>query len=236
MKNYPNLFDVVEVQHTFYQPPQLKTLERWRASVDDSFEFAIKAWQLITHTAKSPTYRRLTRKLSQKESKQTGSFAKTPVVRAAWEATLECAEALTARRILFQCPASFLPTQSNLDRMRNFFTDVKRGDALLFFEPRGDAWTPSLVKELCSELGIYHAVDPFVSKTQTPAQTYFRLHGKTGWRYVYTDEELCQLAKLLPKRGSARIFFNNITMRDDALRFISSQKENLRCQPRNLVH
>lgn len=236
MKSYPELFDIVEVQHTFYQPPQLKTLERWRADVDRSFEFDIKAWQLITHTSKSPTYRRLTRKLSQDELKQTGSFSNTPIVHEAWKATLECAEKLAARRILFQCPASFRPTEANLDNMRNFFNDIERNEALLFFEPRGAAWTPPLVKQLCAELDIFHAVDPFVSETQTPNETYFRLHGKTGWRYVYSGEDLSELLSKIPTDGTARVFFNNISMRDDALLFISKLKERTGCQPRNLVH
>jgi uncharacterized protein YecE (DUF72 family) len=52
-EEYARQLRAVEVQHTFYQPPQIKTLERWRTSVPDDFEFALKAWQLITHAAKS---------------------------------------------------------------------------------------------------------------------------------------------------------------------------------------
>jgi uncharacterized protein YecE (DUF72 family) len=52
-------FPVVELQHTFYQLPNERLAERWRSSVPPGFEFAIKAWQAITHRAASPTYRRL---------------------------------------------------------------------------------------------------------------------------------------------------------------------------------
>jgi uncharacterized protein YecE (DUF72 family) len=54
---YAQSFSVVEVQQTFYQPPLLRTLARWRASVPQEFKFTLKAWQLITHEATSPTGR-----------------------------------------------------------------------------------------------------------------------------------------------------------------------------------
>jgi uncharacterized protein YecE (DUF72 family) len=31
LAEYTRLLPVVEIQQTFYQPPQIKTLERWRA-------------------------------------------------------------------------------------------------------------------------------------------------------------------------------------------------------------
>lgn len=204
MKTYPSLFNVIEVQHTFYQPPQLSTLAKWRANVDPSFEFVIKAWQLITHASSSPTYRRLKRELSEPESKTSGNFRNSKIVLSAWKTTLECAEALDAKRILFQCPASFKPIDANLQNMRKFFSMIERDNILLYFEPRGKDWTPDLVQNLCRELDIFHAVDPFVSTTQTPEQTYFRLHGKTGWRYVYKDEEIIQIKNMLPKRNGTR--------------------------------
>jgi len=76
---YVQQFRCVEVQHTFYQPPRISTLERWRAEAPDDFEFVLKAWQLITHDAKSPTYRRLKRKLSEVEKEQAGYFRPTPM-------------------------------------------------------------------------------------------------------------------------------------------------------------
>ena len=40
-----------------------------------------------------------------------------------------------------------------------------------------------------------------------------------GWRYTYDDDELEELAALLPKNKTANVFFNNITMVKDAVRF-----------------
>lgn len=50
-------FGIVEIQQTFYQPPRDTTAEKWRAEAPQDFVFTLKAWQLITHEAASPTYR-----------------------------------------------------------------------------------------------------------------------------------------------------------------------------------
>src|SRR5436190_17044200 len=93
-QEYSQIFSAVEVQQTFYQPPQIKTLEKWRALVPPDFEFTIKVWQLITHEAKSPTYKRLKSKLTDEEKTNTGYFKPTAIVKEAWETTLLCAKAL----------------------------------------------------------------------------------------------------------------------------------------------
>ena len=56
---YYQTFPLLEVQHSFYQLPSMRVAEKWRAEAPDGFVFVIKAWQLITHSRHSPTYRRL---------------------------------------------------------------------------------------------------------------------------------------------------------------------------------
>ena len=218
-REYTAQFPVVEVQQTFYQPPQVRTLERWRAEAPIDFEFTLKAWMLITHEARSPTYRRLKRELSESEREECGAFRPTAIVREAWDVTLACAEALGARRVLFQCPASFKPTKTNVTNMRKFFGRMKRPRALeLLWEPRG-GWADALVRELCQEFELTHVVDPFAARTVTPGRCYFRLHGRTGFRYVYEDDELSELYGMLPREGTSYVLFNNVRMREDAARF-----------------
>jgi uncharacterized protein YecE (DUF72 family) len=215
---YAQAFSCVEIQHTFYQPPQTKTLERWRRQMPADFEFTLKAWQLITHDARSPTYRRLKRKLSETEKPEAGYFKPTAIVNEAWETTLASAKALKAKTILFQCPASFKPTAENIARMEKFFCSIDRRDFNLCWEPRGD-WDTAVVRSICNSLGLCHAVDPFIEKTVTPDRYYFRLHGRTGWRYQYEVGELEELAAALPETKSGYVFFNNSKMTEDALKF-----------------
>lgn len=229
-EEYAEVLSTVEIQHTFYQPPQVPTLEKWRAAMPDDFEFTLKAWQLITHESSSPTYRRLKRKLTEKEAEETGFFKPTDIVREALETTLACAKAFKARTILFQCPAKFTPLPENIDNMMQFFQGIKRGKLNFAWEPRGKDWTDEFVREICEELKLWHAVDPFARPTVTPKNCYFRLHGIPRWRYTYEDGELEELATMLPKRRLAYVFFNNITMRQDAIRFekiLKDQATNL---------
>ena len=216
---YPLLL-TVEIQHTFYQPPQIQTLEKWRGEAPSDFEFTIKAWQLITHQASSPTYQRLKRVLTDDEKAGSGSFRSSLVVREAWDVTKDCAQALQSKTILFQCPASFRPTKENVGIMRKFFRRAYAEREVLNFcwEPRG-AWPREMITDLCDELDLWHVVDPFKERTVTPARCYFRLHGRRGWRYQYEDGELEELASMLPEDAESYVFFNNIKMREDAVRF-----------------
>jgi uncharacterized protein YecE (DUF72 family) len=215
---YAEILKCVEIQHTFYQPPQIKTLESWRAEMPADFEFTLKAWQLITHESTSPTYKRLRKKLTEKESADTGFFKSTDIVNEALETTLACAEALGARTILFQCPAKFTETKENIANIRRFFKKAKRGDRNFAWEPRGP-WDNKVVKKICDDLDLWHCVDPFVRPTVTPDRCYYRLHGIGGWRYRYEDVELEELVSLLPEEQLSYVFFNNNVMTDDAIRF-----------------
>lgn len=219
-EEYAQQLPAVEVQHTFYQPPQIKTLERWRASVPDDFEFAIKAWQLITHAGKSPTYKRLKKTLTETEREEAGYFRPTAIVEEAWQTTFDCAKALQAKIVLFQCPASFKPYKENIKNLEKFFSTVERGGLNFAWEPRGD-WDAKIVKSLCNDLDLWHAVDPFSKPTETPDRCYYRLHGRTGFRYQYEADELTELAQMLPADRTAYVFFNNRYMLEDALLFRS---------------
>jgi uncharacterized protein YecE (DUF72 family) len=219
MRTYIERFPLVEVQHTFYEPPADPVLERWRSSVPSSFEFTMKAWQVITHTSASPTYRRLKTPLPEEDRGQVGGFRSTPAVLRGWQRTLECAHLLRATSVLLQCPASFRPTDDNVDRMRTLLSSVPRPDARLLWEPRG-AWPDALVAELCLDLDLVHVVDPMQQETVTPERTYYRLHGTTGMRHVHTDEELRGLRDRIRDRPQPYVLFNNLPRAGDAERFL----------------
>jgi uncharacterized protein YecE (DUF72 family) len=217
---YVRRFAVLEVQHTFYDPPSDAVLTRWRTQVPAGFEFTMKAWQVVTHESSSPTYRRLKRPLPQDALGQVGGFRTTPPVLAAWERTLECARILQATAVLLQCPRSFRPTGENVARLRGFLSQVQRPAGRLLWEPRGD-WPAQLVGDLCADLDLVHVVDPMHGETVTPDQTYYRLHGTSGSRHVHTDAELRRLRDLVSDRPSPYVMFNNLPRTGDAERFLA---------------
>ena len=51
LQKYASILGAVEINSTFYRRHQLKTFERWRASVPKAFRFAVKLPRWITHDA-----------------------------------------------------------------------------------------------------------------------------------------------------------------------------------------
>ncbi|HET7435755.1 MAG TPA: DUF72 domain-containing protein [Thermoanaerobaculia bacterium] len=221
---YYETFPVVEVQQTFYDPPPARTIERWRMQATPSFEFTMKAWQVITHLGTSRTYKRLKSSFSAKEKSEAGAFRVNATTMRAWDVTRDAARRLHATAILFQCPASFKPTDENAENMRRFFAEIEKPrDVRFLWEPRG-AWPDDLVLSLCRELHLIHAVDPFVRPSLTPEVTYWRLHGNGSAYATYTDDELAQLHRWLPEEGEAYVMFNNIPRVGDAKRFLADRQ------------
>ena len=102
--------------------------------------------------------------------------------------------------------------------MRDFFGQIPREGLQFAWEPRGK-WPKELIHQLCEELGLIHCVDPFINKPLFGDFQYFRLHGVTGYKYNYTDEDLEQLKQWVGKRRSY-LLFNNNWMKENALRFM----------------
>jgi uncharacterized protein YecE (DUF72 family) len=217
-QRYFATFPVVEIQSTFYKLPRVATAERWRATAPAGFEFAIKAWQLITHQPPSPTYRRLGRPLPASKARLYGGFRSSDEVLEAWEKTAAFARALGCTLIVFQCPAGFTPAAENAAAMRRFFSTIDRRGFRFAWEPRGH-WPPELVVELCGRLGLVHAVDPFKQAPLFGDFRYFRLHGITGYGYRFCEADLQMLLEW--SGGSpAYVLFNNKSMAEDAGRFL----------------
>lgn len=212
-------FGVLEVQETFYQPGRRAKYEKWRAEAPGGFEFVVKAWQLITHEASSPTYRRLSAAIPAEGKNLYGSFRPTDEVFKAWEVTAEAARALAARVILFQCPASFAPTEENRDNLRGFFSRIDRGSFVVAWEPRGE-WGETDIGSICLDLDLVHCVDPFKAPALAGRIRYYRLHGLPGYElgYKYSEDDLQRLLSMVIG-DEVYVMFNNYSMLDDARRF-----------------
>lgn len=125
-REYFERFPVVEIQQTFYDPPPEATIKRWRVTAPAGFEFTLKAWQVITHEASSPTYRRMKRPFTDLQRQEFGAFRWNATTSAAWDLTAFYAKILRAPAVVFQCPARFKPTEANVERMRVFFREADR--------------------------------------------------------------------------------------------------------------
>ncbi len=228
-KKYYEVFNVVEVQRTFYKIPLDTTLATWRKSAPPEFEFTVKAWQAITHPPTSPTWRKARLNISRDQYDKYGFLRPTRENFDAWNKTVKAAIILKSKIIVVQTPSSFKCREENIENMRRFFQAIDRRGLLVAWEPRGDWLNNSkLLKSILEELDLIHVVDLLKRKPlSTWPICYIRLHGLNGeinYKYKYSDRDLERLKEevlLLEANGCSEVYvmFNNVYMWDDALRF-----------------
>ncbi|MGQ9624045.1 MAG: DUF72 domain-containing protein [Candidatus Bathycorpusculaceae bacterium] len=208
MKKYFENFSLVELNTTFYQYPKVETVSGWREKASKEFEFTVKAHQDISHKSKMKV-----------EDLSIQAF----------EQMKQICKVLNSKILLFQTSASFTPDK--LADAERFFKEIKREELTLVWETRGPTWekieTYRELEKVLKELNVTHVTDPFMA---TPAYVgdiaYFRLHGlgKQMYYYQYSNAELQKLKELITpyeKRSkTAYVLFNNLSMLDDALRFM----------------
>jgi len=213
MKRYQENFGLVELNTTFYRYPKMTTVVKWREKAPENFEFTVKAHQDISHKFK---------------------FKSEPSVKA-FEQMKEICKALRTRILLIQTPSSFRPDK--LMDAQEFLGKIDREGLSVVWETRGPSWGDSHVRErlakLLQELEVSHVTDPFrAAPTYTSDVAYFRLHGlgERMYYYQYTDGELKKLHQLVePLEAEGKqiyVLFNNLSMFDDALRFMRYLKTN----------
>ena len=208
MGKYYDALETVEVNVTFYKYPSLKLLAGWRKKAPESFEFTVKAHQDLSHKLKL----------------EWGKEAEESLKR-----MKEICEALKAEILLVQTPGSLKPTEETFRRAEKFFKEARKQGLTLVWEPRGEEWfkpeTKKKLKQILAKADVIHCVDPFLDKpVYTSEIAYFRLHGlgEKMYYYEYSNEELKQLKAKVSEVKNVKevyVFFNNLSMFNDALRF-----------------
>jgi len=205
---YRKIFNIVELNSTFYEYPQPSTVKKWREEAPEDFDFTVKAHQDISHKSR----------------------LKLESARDSVERMKEICQALNAKILLIQTPASFKP--DNLREAERFFEGTSRNGLTLVWETRGPLWekteTRANLREVLERLDVPHVTDP--SRTMpvfTGHTAYFRLHGlgEQLYYYQYTDEELAMLCNRvkpfdIPNK-EVYVLFNNLAMFDDAKRLVT---------------
>jgi len=208
MGRYEETFKVVELNSTFYKYPKPQTVKKWRDTAPEDFEFTVKAHQDITHKYK----------MNLEQTCESLDAMKT------------ICHLLDAKVLLFQTPASFKPDK--LQEVAEFFEQFDHENLVLAWEPRGPLWETAETREklrvVLENLDVSHVTDPFRSMPVYTGKTaYLRLHGhgERMYYYEYSNEELGILhekTKLFnTSNRQVYIFFNNLTMFEDAQRFRS---------------
>ena len=207
VKKYQEVFNLVELNSTFYKYPRTSTVIKWRSSAPEEFEFTVKAHQDISHR-----YRLQVDSVTEPFNRMK-----------------EICHILDANILLIQTPASFRP--DSLDVAERFFREVSRNGLTLVWETRGDLWersdARSRLREVLEKFEVPHVTDPFrtLPVYVSGDVAYFRLHGlgERMYYYQYTNDELRKLYDIVKGFSSERVYilFNNLSMFEDALRFIN---------------
>jgi len=234
-KQYFKEFSVVELQNTFYNLPTISWAEKIRREAPDNFEFSMKAWQVITHPKRSPTWKKL-RDKPPGDPNNYGFLKPTKENLSALEKTVEVASILKSKIIVLQTPPSMPFSEEMIRQVDLFFENAESivGDIMLGWEPRG-RWAEQhdVLRAILEKHRVIHIVDPFRREPVWYNDIiYFRLHGigprETNYKYKYTDKDLQYLLDRI-RQYNAEIFyvmFNNIYMYDDALRFKRMLEDN----------
>ncbi|MFI5363847.1 MAG: DUF72 domain-containing protein [Elusimicrobiota bacterium] len=152
--------------------PRPATLDDWRASAPPGAEFAVQAYRFVTHGREDRGFPRAGKKLESSRQNHCGGFRDTLEVHEAWMSTKAAAEALGAKIVVFETPASFQPGPDRLRDMYRFFKVLARGRFTFVWQPRGRSWGDNLADKVCSELGLIRAFDPL--KERPPERGAFR--------------------------------------------------------------
>jgi uncharacterized protein YecE (DUF72 family) len=152
--------------------PRPATLASWRSGAPAAAEFTVQAYRLITHGREDRGFPPAGKKLAANRRDLCGGFRDSLEVHEAWMSTKAAAEALGAKAVVFETPASFQPGPDRLRDMYRFFKVLARGGFAFVWHPRSAAWTPHLVDKVCAELGLIRAFDPL--KERAPERGAFR--------------------------------------------------------------
>ncbi len=206
------LFDVVEINVTFYRPVDPRLCHHWLNAVRDApaFQFNAKLWNVFTHE----------RRLTEAEVAQFQA------------GMLPLLNAGRLGALLAQFPYSFHNTEEN----RAYLADLRKEFQAfpLAVEVRHRSWQRREVREFLEEIGLdFCNVDqPMVSYPMggtawvTGPRGYFRAHGRrreawfefgearhARYDYLYSAEELEDLAgrvqELMAKAKDVYVIFNN---------------------------
>jgi len=199
LKFYAEQFPLVEVDSTYYTPPNERNSELWAARTPEYFRFNIKAFSLLTQhpTRPSALYKDLREGLDAETAAKKNLYAKdldAKVVDEVWERFLSALEPLydagKLGTLLFQFPQWFTIRRSNKDyllevkeRSAPYRICVEFRSATWFKDEQTTAETLDFLRSyaipfVCVDMPQGHASSvPPVTAATSPDLSVVRFHG-----------------------------------------------------------
>ncbi|HEX79264.1 MAG TPA: DUF72 domain-containing protein [Dehalococcoidia bacterium] len=216
---YSRYFSAVEINSSFYHPPDPETVKKWSERVPEGFLFTAKLWQKFTHP---DMYRQATGTDATISQRDVDIFKRS-------------LEPLVESNRLGALLAQFPPSFKNDDFGRRILAAVGKtfSQYRLAVELRHKSWSddPETAKLLAAGNTAWVQIDEPKFRTSiaqelpiTSGIAYFRFHGRnaenwwrgdseTRYRYLYSDSEIQELSHRVEaahrKAKLAFAFFNN---------------------------
>jgi uncharacterized protein YecE (DUF72 family) len=216
---YSQFFDTVEVNSSFYRPPDPGIAANWAKRTPPSFRFSVKLWQKFTHP-----------KMFKEATGETAAISREDVD--IFKQSLEpLAGAGKLGALLAQFPPSFKSDaygRQIIGALANAFGQYRLAVELRHRSWSDDKGTEKLLCELnvawvqIDEPKFSSSIAPEVPVTADMA--YFRFHGRnaadwwtgdaeTRYKYLYSEDEAKELAEKVRKAAAQTkqlfAFFNN---------------------------
>jgi len=214
---YSQFFNTVEVNSSFYRPPNPGFVANWAKRTPPGFLFTIKLWQKFTHPA---MHRKVTGEDAVISYEDIDMFRRSldPLVKAN-----------KMGAVLAQFPPSFI----NDEFGKNILGAISRhfGQYRLAVELRHKSWSddPSTAKLLRENKIAWVQIDEPKFSISIAAElpstadfSYFRFHGRnaenwwkgtteTRYQYLYSPQEIAQLVEKVKTHSQPLVFafFNN---------------------------
>ena len=222
---YAQYFNAVELNSSFYRPPNPFAARAWATKVPDDFRFTAKLWQKFTHPKMFEEATGKPARLSEEDFEQY------------IQGVAPLAEAGKLGAILAQFPPSFKPDEGSLEYLNDLIRRLRREGLQVAVELRHRDWTDPDKRgpettALFEEEGVAWAmIDEPKFRTSirdvplTSQLGYFRFHGrnyKQWWRhdapedrynYLYAGPEQQELVdevrEVAEKTQDTYVFYNN---------------------------
>jgi uncharacterized protein YecE (DUF72 family) len=221
---YSEFFNTVEINSSFYRPPNKFAARAWAAKVPEHFRFTAKVWQKFTHP-----------KMFEQATGQTWRVqdADFEVFN---EGIQPLAEAARLGPLLAQFPTSFRPADEAIGYLEDLIRRMRGAGFRLAVELRHREWTESeqtqAIRSFMEEQQVaWVMIDEPRFKTSirdvplTSDTAYFRFHGrnyKQWWshgesedryNYLYTPDEQRHLAddvrEVAARTEETYVYYNN---------------------------
>jgi uncharacterized protein YecE (DUF72 family) len=200
---YSRVFNFVEVNSTFYEVPNLRTVESWRRRVPPEFAFSVRCNRIVTHKHQF---------LVNEEALST------------FDKMIAICKLLKAEVLHVQTPSTFEPNIANANLLNSFMSSVSPRGLRIALEVRGanQVLSPHFV-EMMQNHNMIHSVD--LSRDEQLAYEsdimYTRLFGK-GSHNIYqpTDQELKRIDDRAVEKACRKVMvsFHFVRMYKDAAR------------------